>query len=586
MTRTFMQLPLRKLRHRSCGVMLSVLGATAVFLFAPARAEAQSEAQTSELSVLIEAAPNTLNADSIRDAIGIELGVRVSASPGSDQVGVLRVRVSAKRRADLEFGTAQRSVRRGIDLPTDDARAVETIALLAGNLVRDEASELVAELRRREMERKAAAAAALAATDGSGLPKGGSEKAGTADVSAESGTAPRPPSSATASPPPTAASPRPPAVAATAGAKPSPPDERGKAEPAPGVKLKDTFFNASLFHPVSIHSDSELRRFNLELALIYGRIGALNGFGATVLVSSVDKGFRGVQLTGLASYTGGDSTGVSAAGGATISRGLLRGVEGAGGVNLRLGGPKGDRPFSFTEGARLEGVQVAGGYNHLAGNGEGAQLGTVNVTMGSLDGLQLGVVNYANRLRGAQLGAVNVGHETNGAQLGAVNVGGHADGFQLGAVNVANEMNGVPIGLVSVAKNTRFSAIAFASTRFPANVGLKTITGHVVNEYSIGADISDGTDNGIGQLAVSIGAHVPFGDFFLEPTVGWGHERRFDDRTTGNATNTVLYRAKLGWQVSEAFSVFAGGGLVQAIPESTGRSELEGGEGLLGIQLF
>lgn len=540
--------------------------------------EGRSAVPRSSLAVQIEVAAGTVNPDAVRVGIAAELGINVSAEAVRPGASGLLVRVDTQRVAELEFRSPSgKSVRRRVELPKDHARAVETIALLSGNLVRDEAGELLARLQRSQAPNgvdeeapEPTPSAPEAAPNGSpagavaaaASPREGATATGKAAAPAASKTEPKRPSGAAPSP--------------------EPESEAQDSEPP----LEDTFFDASLFHPVSVHPDSERRRIGLELGLVYSRVGALDGFGFTLFAASVDHSMQGVQIAGLASYTGGRTRGVSLAGVGTLSVGSLQGVEGAGFANLRLGRVGPNRELSFREGARVEGVQLAGGWNHVAGRVEGAQLGTVNTTFGFLRGAQLGVVNYARSLEGAEIGLVNVSGDSNAFQLGLVNVAGRFRGLELGLVNVSKHMDGVPIGLVSWAGNTKVSAVAFATTRYPANAGVKLVTGYVVNEYSVGVDPSDPMDASNGQAAVSIGAHIPLGELFLEPTVGYGYERRLDDRSTDGGVNAVLYRAKVGWQLTQGFGVFAGGGLVQTIPESTGRSKLEGGEALAGLQLF
>jgi hypothetical protein len=546
-------------RFRSLSSLLRALLLPAVALplaFAGAPpAFAQSDEKKSSLPVEVDAAPGTVDADAVRTAVGAELGVHVSSGPA--EFARLIIRVDAKRVADLEFESPSgHSVRRRVELPKDHGRAVETIALLAGNLVRDEASELLAELQKSQSPEPAP------------------------DV---------PPATAD-TPPPTETKVKEQATPASTTpaekSKPAAASAARKDEPEPEPTLAPTFFNAALFHPVSLHPDSQRRSFQLELALVYDRIGGLEGLGLTLFVSSLERSMQGVQLAGLASYTAGRAEGVSLAGLGTVSRGKLEGFEGAGLVNLRLGNAPVSGRLSFNQGAKVEGVQLTAGWNHTAGDVEGAQVGSANSATGLIQGFQLGFANYAQSVHGAELGVFNLAKQSHGAQIGFVNVSGRASGTQLGFVNVAEEMEGEPIGFLSIAGNTRFHAIAFASTRFPANAGVKLVTHHVVNELSLGADPSDPLDGSLAQAAWSIGAHISFGPLFLEPTVGYGYERHVDDRSSDGGTNAVLYRAKLGWQLFEGFALFAGGGLVQVIPEKTGRSELEGGEALAGVQLF
>ena len=52
----------------------------------------------------------------------------------------------------------------------------------------------------------------------------------------------------------------------------------------------------------------------------------------------------------------------------------------------------------------------------------GWQDSAVNITQGDCEGLQLGIVNYANRMNGIQFGLVNYAVNMKGLQIGLVNI--------------------------------------------------------------------------------------------------------------------------------------------------------------------
>jgi len=52
----------------------------------------------------------------------------------------------------------------------------------------------------------------------------------------------------------------------------------------------------------------------------------------------------------------------------------------------------------------------------------GWQDNTVNITKGSFEGLQLGVVNYAKQMNGIQIGLVNYAVNMKGIQIGLINI--------------------------------------------------------------------------------------------------------------------------------------------------------------------
>ncbi len=85
----------------------------------------------------------------------------------------------------------------------------------------------------------------------------------------------------------------------------------------------------------------------------------------------------------------------------------------------------------------------------------GLDWGFINhTTSGISQGLQVGLVSLADAdFTGLQYNAVNVtGGTVEGMQWGLVNTAGFANGLQLGFVNYARTMKGLQIGLVNIIK--------------------------------------------------------------------------------------------------------------------------------------
>ena len=121
--------------------------ALALFLVA-APAAAQDPAL--ELEVGAREA-RAIDVDALREALARELGIEVRmAQQGAPRVPRIRVRTIARARAVLELRRPDGSrMRRSTELDRDPAERLETIVILAVNMVRDEASELLELLRRR-----------------------------------------------------------------------------------------------------------------------------------------------------------------------------------------------------------------------------------------------------------------------------------------------------------------------------------------------------------------------------------------------------------------------------------------------------
>jgi hypothetical protein len=94
----------------------------------------------------------TLDAKRLRGAIGVELGVDAVA-PGDPRAAAARGTLTVTERPDatrltLSYLAKSEAVERTVDLPADPEAAQRAAVALAGNVARDEASELAADLRR------------------------------------------------------------------------------------------------------------------------------------------------------------------------------------------------------------------------------------------------------------------------------------------------------------------------------------------------------------------------------------------------------------------------------------------------------
>jgi hypothetical protein len=154
---------------------------------------------------------------------------------------------------------------------------------------------------------------------------------------------------------------------------------------------------------------------------------------------------------------------------------------------------------------------------------------------------------------GAQVGVVNVGGDVVGAQIGVLNIASTVKGTQVGVLNIAGEST-APVGLLNIITRGRFRAAAWASETSVANVSVKLGSKHV---YSFGvAGFSPWGQARIG-LGLGVGVQVDVGRFYgqLEADV---RTLSTPSRLFQTASLQVTQRLVLGWQVTEAFSLFAG----------------------------
>src|SRR5690606_9056003 len=105
----------------------------------------------SALWVQLSLVSTSLQVEPVREAIARELAVRVTLSPDVPAAATLRIQVRG-RLAHFEFRDREHHVVRTLSLPAEEPRAIETLALIAGNLARDEAGELLVSLQAARAE--------------------------------------------------------------------------------------------------------------------------------------------------------------------------------------------------------------------------------------------------------------------------------------------------------------------------------------------------------------------------------------------------------------------------------------------------
>lgn len=464
----------------------------------PAQAQAAAPAgapSRAPLIVRVDAGSSGLSADVIRTAIGKELGVEaVAEGEASSSVGVRVV----GNRARVSFTRASgEKLEREVELPLETSSRVEVIALLAGNLARDEASELLAKLKKPEP--------------------------GPAPVEvAEPPTAPRPALG----------------VEAKTTAAPAP-------APAESPRRGPLAANLSLFHPLAIVDGSERQTFDVEVGLAYSRIGGLTGFGLTVGHLRVEGPAHGVGISGLWTRVGGDARGAFGTGILSQGGGRLEGAEASGVATLRRGD--------------VDGAQGAGIVS-TAARVRGAQLsGAVSWANGPVIGLQAaGALAYARQdVDGVQLSLLNIGGDVHGAQLGLVNIGGNVKGSQVGLVNVSDRVEGVPLGLVNVVKNGRTQAVAWADTQVVANAAVKYLNGPV---YTLVGAGHDGGDGAAPTFAIGAHVKLSRATY-LEIDVLYRYLTDFDDTDSDPDRHLSALRGLVGIEGLGPAGVFVGGGV-------------------------
>lgn len=333
-------------------------------------AEPPGELAGPELGIEVTADPAELDASELQGAIARELGVGVTDARGfAPALGRLEIAIgngSARVGYRPAAGTL---VERTLALPADPAERIELLSYIATNLVRDQATEVLAGLR----------------------------------------PVPPPPPPAPKSEPP-----RPPAmeIVATIGFVPPLSVDRVRGAHVivgAGLHALVGYTDGSRFASVSGVIDSQ-REFASGI-----QIG-----GVAALAGKVDTG---IQIGGVGAISHGDTTGVQIGGVATSSSGDLEGMQIAGAVaraRRDAGGLQIAGLGAVTSG-ELHGLQIAGATS-IAGRVRGVQIAGGATIGGDVEGLQIGVVNIAKKMRGVQLGVINISGDGDDAYpIGLIN---------------------------------------------------------------------------------------------------------------------------------------------------------------------
>ncbi len=512
----------------------------ALVTFAAGAAEAdetQAQETTPAFTLVVDSDDDRVSFDAIAPRLAAELGASVGPAGQAPSNAAITVVHREGRLTVRAVHGGGRVLEREIRAAGDAEAVVREAVLLASNLARDEARELIDELARRAPE----------------APE------------------PKPSEEAPSAPP-----------------------------PAPEVEEEEqraaTF---AVAYPVATNAGSPNVRSGFNVDLFYGRVGRSTGLQLSLGGAAyASRGVSGAQIGTLAAVSGGEVHGAQVAGLANVAGGEVRGAQIAG--LFAWGGPADglqmagafDRATSLVGaqvsgvfnasgpvdglqitgavnvGARVDGAQIAGGLNLARGSAKGLQMGAVDITSGDVVGAQVsGALSLATeRIDGVQIALVNVAKEVHGVQIGGVNVAKRPRGLQVGVVNVAEEADEA-IGLVTIARNS-VHPIAWASNLAYTNAGIKFTSRHLYTLAAIGFgtnEIALGDDGFV--ITSGLGGHFGIGAFDVETELAYSHVEGRPER------NHALHPRVLGgYSFFDHLRVFAGGGVRVPIQSELGRN--------------
>ncbi|WP_437595305.1 hypothetical protein WMF28_22480 [Sorangium sp. So ce590] len=519
---------------------LAAAGAFAAISAPPARVLAEAPSAVG-VELVVDGAPWTLDPDAVRAAVGRELGASVTlASAATAGRPTLVVRGEPDGRVTLSYSAADdRRIERTIDVPEDPDRAAEAIALLAGNLVRDEAAELAAAFGKRPRE----TAPPPPAQPEPAAPPAGAQAA-----------------------PPRAARPAPSAQARRA-ARSAPP-EPPRCE-LPGAKT--VVLGADLFPFVgtsTVDGANVVRRYSLNLA--GGYTAGITGLEVGVGVNIASSFVCGAQFSAGANLALGPARGVQISAGLNLARGLWGAQVGP--INVTAGPVTGAQggvlniASGAVDGAQLGMVNVAAGAstdlqigvaNVAVSDATDVQVGLVNLGVGAATGVQVGLASVAaGKSTGAQVSLANLSAgESTGVQIGLVNVAtGKVEGMQIGLVNYADE-SPFSFGLLNVVRNGRLHLDVWGLESGIVMAGLKNGSDHFHNIYGIGIRMTGDRPRMV--VSLGLGGRIPLGERVYADMDLLGYSLHEPSSINASAT-LVQARAVLGVRLFPELAVFGG----------------------------
>ncbi len=475
-------------------------------------------------------------------ALAGELGVDVAVVDGTCDVPCLAVTVERRGTRGRDTATVMFAPRSGppraraVALGNDPAQWPLVIMLLAGNVVRDEAQDVLAGLPARGLPRPPDAAVPVPDAPEPPAPADEPTPTPTPDDSTpapdDSTPMPDDPTPAPDDPTPTPDDSTPAPDDPTPAPQVAPPE----AEPAP---TEHSTFALGLVPGLStdLTHIGRVEHF-LSIDLLVGVSGGSRGLSVSGIadierglaagvqiggVAAIARRVAGTQVAGVAAVSGDvddvqvagtaasarQVDGVQAAGVAAVARG--RAGTQAAGIAAIAGGDARVQLAGVASVARGTAGLQAAGVAAVAGHDASFQAsGVASVARGTASIQLAGVVNVARRVSGVQIAPINVARQVDGVQIGVINIGGSADGFSFGLINI------VPGGrhdLEAAVDSDRIGTVLFrhGGRRWHNVYG---VGGHPVDR--------SGPNDDIWMYGLGFGPSLPIGDTVIDlEAIGW-----------------------------------------------------------------
>lgn len=255
---------------------------------------------------------------------------------------------------------------------------------------------------------------------------------------------------------------------------------------------KTRFAQVSLIAPIGSNGlQSTKITNNVSLNVMCGFNGGLNGIEVGTILNYNKGGLRGLQTVGIMNLNAGDVRGV-----------LFSGVS-----NICL---------DSTRGLLFSGI-----LNYSGKNAKGLFTAPLNIAGGEFKGLQLGVVNFAKKLKGTQLGVIN---------LGGV------------------EERGTPIGLFNFVKNGYYALEFAGGEALYSNLSFKMGVEHFYTIYKVG--LGSYNNKPLYSYGLGFGKNIQFSENQKLSVDLTGSNLVYDNNWSGN----INILSKLGLNYKHHFT--------------------------------
>lgn len=251
------------------------------------------------------------------------------------------------------------------------------------------------------------------------------------------------------------------------------------------LNLVSGYSRSSLLFELGVASNLNLYRTQgLQIGGLINSTGGnlYQGMSDKERVDAINAGMvaslAGLQFSGIANMVFGDGSGAQISGGLNFVKGGMVGVQVSGLANVV-------HKYSL-------GAQISGLFNVSTLAVSGVQLsGLANYTKGDLAGIQAALLNHCRNIFGKN--SYDNAQPT-GLQLGLINIANKMSGFQLGLINYASRSQGTQIGLINIYKGGQQN-----ETRDGAAIGLFNfgdiiyMSAHANEIFALNYEISTGT---------------------------------------------------------------------------------------------